>query len=127
AVQTLVNVKLLSQSPSTLVSSNVTVAFPQLSVAVNVAASGTSDAQETFTVAAGNVPTKVGLISSFTVMVCVCTVVFPHASVAVQTLVNVKLLSQSSSTLVSSNVTVAFPQLSVAVNVAASGTCDAQE
>src|SRR5690606_1560918 len=88
---------------------------------------GTSDAQETFTVAAGNVPTKVGLISSFTVMICVCTVVFPHASVAVQTLVNVKLLSQSPSTLVSSNVTVAFPQLSVAVNVAASGTCDAQE
>jgi hypothetical protein len=91
-----------------MVSSKSTTAVPQLSVAVSVAASGTSDAQETVTVAAGNVPTKVGLTSSLTVMVCVCIVAFPQSSVAVHVLVIVKLLSQVPLGIDSMNVTPAF-------------------
>ena len=100
AVQTLVNVYLLSHVLFVIFSTISTVAVPQLSFAVKVAAAGTSDAQETVTLAAGKAPINVGLISSFTVITCVCVVMFPQSSVAVQTLVNVKSFTQDPSTLV---------------------------
>ena len=67
---------------------------------------------------------KVGLTLSSTVMVCLCEIEFPHSSVAVQTLVKTKLLSQDPAVFVSLKVTVAIPQLSSAVNVGAVGTSD---
>src|SRR5690606_40046851 len=119
--------KLFAQLPGVVVSSKVTVAVPQLSVAVNVAAAGMSAEQDTVTVAAGNAPTNVGFTSSFTVIVCVCVVVFPHASVAVHVLITVKSFTQVPATESCTKVTIAFPQLSVAVNATAAGTSDAHE
>ena len=69
AVHTLVKVKLFAQVPAVVVSTSVTVAVPQLSVAVNTAGAGISDAQDTVTAAAGNEPTKVGATVSVTVTV----------------------------------------------------------
>src|SRR5690606_39138568 len=117
--------KLFAQLPGVVVSSKVTVAVPQLSVAVNVAAAGMSAEQDTVTVAAGNAPTNVGFTSSFTVIICVCVAVLPQVSVAVQVLVMVYLFAQVPAVVTSAKVTTALPQLSVAVNVAAAGTADA--
>ena len=118
---------MFAQVPGVVVSTKLTVAVPQLSVAVKVAAAGISAEQDTVNAAVGNAPTKVGATSSFTVMVCVCTVVLPQSSVAVHVLLIVKLFAQSPGSVSCVKVTTAFPQLSVAVICAAAGTKDAQE
>ena len=56
-----------------------------------------------------------------------CTVVLPQLSAAVHVLVSTYALAHDPDTLVSLKVTVAVPQLSVAVNVTADGTSDEHE
>ena len=74
------------QLPSTRVSLNATVAVPQLSVAVKVAAVGTaSHSADTLAGAALNS----GAVLSLTVTVCDDVLVFPQRSVAVQTRVKI--------------------------------------
>ena len=74
------------QLPSTRVSVIVTVADPQLSVAVKVAAAGTlSHSAETLAGAA----LKTGAVLSLTVTVCDEVLLLPQRSVAVQTRVKV--------------------------------------
>src|SRR5690606_687295 len=119
--------KLFAQLPGVVVSSKVTVAVPQLSVAVNVAAAGMSAEQDTVTVAAGNAPTNVGFTSSFTGNVCVCVVVFPHASVAVDVLITVQSFTQVPATASCTKLTTTFPPSTVPVNATAAGPAGAHE
>ena len=72
---------MLGQEPFVLSSFIVTVALPQLSVAVNVTAFGTA-AQETVTLAGA--AAKVGTVMSCTVIVREAVVMLPQRSVAVQ-------------------------------------------
>ena len=69
------------QLPSTRVSVIVTVADPQLSVAVNVAAVGTAS-HSALTLAGAAL--KTGAVLSLTVTVCDDVLVLPQRSVAVQ-------------------------------------------
>jgi hypothetical protein len=59
----------------------VTVAVPQLSVAVNIAAAGTLSQDAETSAGADD---KTGAVRSLTVTVCEAELVFPHKSVAVQ-------------------------------------------
>ena len=89
---------------------------PQLSVAVTVAAAGTAVAQATVCVA-GIADVNTGAILSFTMINCVVSEIFPHESIAVQVLSNLKFCTQVPSVFVSENVMLGVPQLSVAVTV----------
>ncbi len=70
-------------------------------------------------ISAGGV--KVGGVVSWTFIVCVYEVLFKHASVAVQVLKIVDEPAQDPVVCVSKKLTVAIPQLSVAVNVWTTG------
>ena len=58
-----------------------------MSIAVRVTAVGIESVHSIIT-SAGNASTKLGAVVSSTVMVCVCVVVNPQASVAVHVLAN---------------------------------------
>jgi len=118
AVHVLVILYEPGQDPGVVTSAKVRVGVLQLSVAVGVVQEGVPE--HSIVVGPGNGDITGGVVSS-TFMVCDALATLPHASVAVHVLVTEYSLGQLPGVVISANVNVGVPQLSVAVGVVQDG------
>jgi len=104
----------LGHDPATVASTNVRVGTPQLSVAVGVVHDGVPE--HSIVVGPGNPEITGGVVSS-TLIVWLAVAVFPHPSFAVHVRVILYSLGHDPGIVISKNVRVGVPQLSVTVGV----------
>jgi hypothetical protein len=88
AVQVLVIIEEPKQEPAVFITTGpVTVAVPQLSLAVTTPAPGTAGIALHWTIRLAGIPDNTGGVVSVTVIICEAEAELPHKSVAVQVLV----------------------------------------